>query len=616
MQGTPTTLAIITPYAWSQDNPVNEYIRDLADESARNPDLRLVILAPSMHPAARKATRKALRELAHGAGFEEIASVSALHVSPEIPVPVLSLGLPVGKASVAMRSAIKLVYDALPIDAVVVQDPLESDFSRVATLRWDGFTCALFHSVPTAGLLSTIAAPHRDRILDQIDLRLCAFPVLIEPLSKVLVGDSGSITPISTVRDMSPVPTGADPATETGSQPAVGRHVVLVRSPNDDNLLRSALRHIAQMETVPESLTVLSRWTKVHRPTLPKKLRPIAKIVHAKSRESSDEVVRGATTVIAFPGIPDRLKVEIAAHGRAILTFDETDSMHTLSEMLGGARTGSAAHADGVQPPFGTAPSLVVPLLTQLDALRARRHEYDAAVIAPPPARECLIDLHMHTSHSWDCATDPEVLLYAAREVGLTAIAVTDHNEVSGALACAELADEYGIQVIVGEEVKTSQGEVIGLFLAERIEPGLSWHETILRIRQQDGLVYVPHPFDRLHTIPDAQTLRDTIDDIDLFEVYNARLTFEQYNRDALRFARKYNLLEGAGSDAHVPQGLGTAAVHMPAWGDPESFLTALRQGDIIRRPKSLMMLQGRKFIHTVTGKTKRSPVTHAEPDA
>src|SRR5262249_21535075 len=152
-----------------------------------------------------------------------------------------------------------------------------------------------------------------------------------------------------------------------------------------------------------------------------------------------------------------------------------------------------------------------------------------------------------------------------------------------------ELADEYGIQVIVGEEVKTAEGEVIGLFLTERIEAGLSWAETIHQIKAQDGLVYVPHPFDRLHTIPDVHTLRASLDDIDAFEVYNARLTFEQYNRDALRFARKYNLVEGAGSDAHVPQGLGTAAVHMPAWDDPESFLTALGQGEIHRRPKSLL---------------------------
>lgn len=245
-------------------------------------------------------------------------------------------------------------------------------------------------------------------------------------------------------------------------------------------------------------------------------------------------------------------------------------------------------------------------VLATVDDLRAR-----VQVHLPSPRsarRTSVIDLHMHTNHSWDCATDPEALMYAARRVGLTAIAVTDHNEISGALACAEFAEDYGVQVIVGEEVKTRDGEVIGLFLVERIEPGLGWHETLARIREQDGLVYVPHPFDRLHTIPSAQLLRDTVDEIDAFEVYNARLAFEGYNRDAQRFASRYNLVEGAGSDAHVPQGLGTAAVHMPAWDDQESFLTALRQGEVLRRPKSLLYLQGLKWVNDLTGRSKPLP--------
>ena len=102
--------------------------------------------------------------------------------------------------------------------------------------------------------------------------------------------------------------------------------------------------------------------------------------------------------------------------------------------------------------------------------------------------------------------------------------------------------------------------------------------------------------------------LRDTIDEIDAFETYNARLPFDQYNRDAERFARKYNLVEGAGSDAHVVQGLGTAAVHMPAWDDKESFLVALAQGEILKRPKSLLYLQGLKWVNDLTGRSKKLP--------
>src|SRR5581483_8604293 len=106
------------------------------------------------------------------------------------------------------------------------------------------------------------------------------------------------------------------------------------------------------------------------------------------------------------------------------------------------------------------------------------------------------VDLHMHTDHSPDCATPVATLLDTARARGLGAIAITDHNEISGALEASELAAGKGLKVIVGEEVKTAeQGEVIGLFLTERIERGMTIEETIAEIRRQGGLVYVPHPF-------------------------------------------------------------------------------------------------------------------------
>ena len=105
-----------------------------------------------------------------------------------------------------------------------------------------------------------------------------------------------------------------------------------------------------------------------------------------------------------------------------------------------------------------------------------------------------------------------------------------------------------------------NQGEVIGLFLEREIPRGLSFADTVAAIREQGGLVYVPHPFDRMHAIPDPKTLHRHLAEIDVFEVYNARLLFEAYNDEALRFARKYNLTMGAGSDAHVLQGVGTGA--------------------------------------------------------
>ena len=152
--------------------------------------------------------------------------------------------------------------------------------------------------------------------------------------------------------------------------------------------------------------------------------------------------------------------------------------------------------------------------------------------------------------------------------------------------------------MIPAEEVKTDdQGEVIGLFLQEEIPRGLSFADTIAAIRTQGGLVYLPHPFDRLHAIPDPRTLHRHLADIDVFEVYNARLLRESFNDEALRFARKYGLTMGAGSDAHVLQGVGTGAVRMRAFQGPEEFLVSLSGAEILRRPKSLVYLQSLKWV-------------------
>jgi predicted metal-dependent phosphoesterase TrpH len=208
-----------------------------------------------------------------------------------------------------------------------------------------------------------------------------------------------------------------------------------------------------------------------------------------------------------------------------------------------------------------------------------------------------VVDLHMHTSASHDCRVAPELLLEHALAEGLGAIAITDHNVFSGAQEVAELARGRDIVVIRGEEVKTdNQGEVIGLFLKEEIPRGMSFGDTIAAIKAQGGLVYLPHPFDRMHAIPDAATLHGHLSQIDVFEVYNARLLFETYNDEALRFARKYNLTMGAGSDSHVLQGLGTGAVRMRAFDGPEEFLLSLRTAEILRRPKSLLYLQSLKW--------------------
>ena len=224
----------------------------------------------------------------------------------------------------------------------------------------------------------------------------------------------------------------------------------------------------------------------------------------------------------------------------------------------------------------------------------------------------------MHTDHSHDCATPVEVLLATARDRGLGAIAVTDHNEISGALDARAKAAEYGVKVIVGEEVKTAdQGEVIGLFIEEKIPRGMTLEETIAEIRRQGGLVYVPHPFDRMHSVPDYEHLLDVVDDIDAIEVFNPRIAIPAFNEEAVRFAAKYRIVGGAGSDAHVAQGLGSVRIRMRDFDGPEEFLESLRDADIIGKPSSLRyaQVQALKFLQTKATPTAR-PRGHAPAQA
>ena len=150
-----------------------------------------------------------------------------------------------------------------------------------------------------------------------------------------------------------------------------------------------------------------------------------------------------------------------------------------------------------------------------------------------------------------------------------------------------------------------NQGEVIGLFLEHEIPAGMSFPDTLAAIREQNGIVYLPHPFDRMHSIPDPVTLHRHLAEIDVLEVYNARLLRDTQNDEALRFARKYGLTMGAGSDAHVLQGLGTGALRMRAFRDAEEFLISLRSAEILRRPKSLAYLQSLKWMAQVKEKVR-----------
>jgi predicted metal-dependent phosphoesterase TrpH len=156
------------------------------------------------------------------------------------------------------------------------------------------------------------------------------------------------------------------------------------------------------------------------------------------------------------------------------------------------------------------------------------------------------------------------------------------------------------VKVIVGEEVKTAeQGEVIGLFIEEKIPRGLTLAQTVAEIKRQGGLVYVPHPFDRMHSVPDYEHLLTILDDVDAIEVFNPRVAIGAFNEEAERFAAKYRIVAGAGSDSHVAQGLGSARIRMHDFDGPQEFMQSLRDAEIVSGRSSLLYVQALKFLQT-----------------
>jgi len=189
------------------------------------------------------------------------------------------------------------------------------------------------------------------------------------------------------------------------------------------------------------------------------------------------------------------------------------------------------------------------------------------------------IDLHVHTSYSADSLTLLPYVERAARRRGLQAVAITDHNSIQGAL---RLRGESPLQIVVGEEICSAQGEIIGLFLQAQIPPGLTPAETVRQIHEQGGVVCVPHPADRLRgsvLAPDA--FEEIAPEVDAVEVLNARITFGTDNRLARALAERHHLLRTAGSDAHHPSEIGRAYVEMPGFWDRSSFLSGLALGQI-----------------------------------
>jgi dephospho-CoA kinase len=216
---------------------------------------------------------------------------------------------------------------------------------------------------------------------------------------------------------------------------------------------------------------------------------------------------------------------------------------------------------------------------------RRARDAWDALTgTAGASAARWLVDLHMHTSASRDCRSDPADVVARAREVGLDRIAITDHDEIEGALAAHEL--DPGL-VIVAEEVRTSEGlDLIGLWIEERIPPGGTFADVAAAVHEQGGVVYAPHPFDARRGADEA-FFDGVVGSIDAVEGFNARIHDDSRNERAAAWAARHDLPVGAGSDAHTLGEIGRGRVELPPFDGPASFLEALRVGRIEGRASS-----------------------------
>jgi predicted metal-dependent phosphoesterase TrpH len=575
-------ICLVTPFAWSQPHDVNEHVAGVA-KALRGRGHDVTVLAPSTRAADLLAGRRALH---HGGPVGEMIAVG-----PAVPISRRSqMGVPVG-----VRANLALALAQGRYDVVHGFEPGLPSLSYLALRDTDALTVATFSSRDR--LAYPPARSQREKLLGRLDALVALSPKTRDAAAERFPGDYRIVPP------------GIDP---TLFAPAAKRRLIVVElRPNERAIARSvlhALRELSGWEVV-----LLRTKPLITRPAIPRDLATRVRVRTARDGASRAELLD--ETAIFVPGQDGlaRVLLEARAAGCAIAA---PNGVEDQPELAGASvarlveddvlRAAEQEHAR--ESAAGCSFDDVAAELEDVyGGLKRRRREPRRPLADPLADRPWIVaDLHMHTSWSFDCTVDPAELIDHAESEGLGAIAVTDHNVFGGALETADLARDRDLVVIPGEEVKTDgQGEVIGLFLEREIPRGLPFADTVAAIREQGGLVYVPHPFDRMHTVPDAATLHRHLADIDVFEVYNARLLFEAHNDEALRFARKYDLTMGAGSDAHVLQGVGTGALRMRAFNDPEEFLISLLSAEILRRPKSLAYLQSLKWMAQVKEKVR-----------
>jgi predicted metal-dependent phosphoesterase TrpH/glycosyltransferase involved in cell wall biosynthesis len=624
------SIAQFSPHPWEAHHEVNEFAGAVAAELAERGH-RVFVAAPSESRVAIRESRALIREARERPDAVFGVRWTGTRVGGDGP-PVLAIGsglpLPrgprprVAPVPLGVDRTVEGLLESVELDVVHVHDPFAPSASSTALRHSRSLNVGSFHE-PSERILSTqVARPLVEIFFGRLDARTVASEETGALMERFFPGRYEMVEPGARADAKGWWPTGS----HAGAQRPVR---IAYCAAEERGGLRTFLRALRRLPTeAPWEAAVLLRdrgelriaralRDRVHA-VAPGTASPEALVAAADvacvtsgGPTAAPWVVRAALASGTVPVVSHiGIYRELVADGERGLLFGPGDVVtlagqlerlvaepalrHALERSARGAVRDWAEVADQVEETYLR--------------LAARRHDPagDPALRRRLARRRSIhVDLHMHTDHSPDCATPVETLVLSAKEAGLGAIAITDHNELSGAVAARELAEEIGgIEVIVAEEVKTAeQGEVIGLFLDERIERGMTMAETIAEIRRQDGLVYVPHPFDRLHSVPDYEHLLDMVEEIDILEVFNPRVTLTAFNEEAVRFAAKYRIVPGAGSDSHVAQGLGSVMIRVHDFEGPEEFLQAMRDADIVHRRKNLIYVQALKFLQTSGGR-------------
>jgi predicted metal-dependent phosphoesterase TrpH/glycosyltransferase involved in cell wall biosynthesis len=615
----PLSIAQFTPFPWDECGEINSYVKRLADGLAER--------GHSVTIAAPAGSRKAVLEARHLTSG--LADDPDLLYAPGEQPRVISMGgmsLPRGSrarpapASVDVGNRVETLLGNARIDLLHVHDPFVPGFSSTALRHSFSLNVGTFHQTEERPFATHVARPLLEVFFGRLDHRTASSKAAAKLLNRYFPGSY----------ELSPA--GVDPVPPDQEQDGPLR--ITFSDQEEMGALRVFVRALRKLPAgLDWTATIFSESPGEVDFRVSREVRDRIKVIGPDQASLAELLSRSHIFCAASGGsrqVPGAVRqalasgavpvvstisryVELIGDGQRGLLFPAGDPVTLVGQI---ARLGedpkkleSLRRAAAGEPQSREWSEVVDRFEETYLRLAGRRQQR----VANPAVRKrvqsrplIVIDLHMHTDHSSDCATPVEVLIETARDRGFGAIAITDHNEVSGAFAAAKVAEGIDdFKIIIAEEVKTAeQGEVIGLFIKEKIPRGMTMAETIAEIRRQGGLVYVPHPFDRMHSVPDYEHLLDMVEEIDLIEVFNPRVAITSFNEEAERFARKYNITPAAGSDNHVAQGLGSVRIRLHDFDGPEEFLESMRDAEITRRHKNLVYVQALKFLQT-TGRPK-----------